>query len=179
VNPADAPVLLLSLTSPSLSLSDLNDFAEHLISPTLSTLSGVAQVQIYGQKRYAVRVRVQPQALAARDISFDELANALRAANVNTPLGTLDGSKQTLTLQANQQLRNAAEFANLIISQRNSNNSVTTMRLRDVASVEDSVETAKSMSQFNGEPSITLAVQRQSDANTVNVVDAVKAAIPR
>lgn len=174
VNPADAPVLLLSLTSPSLSLSDLNEFAEHLISPTLSTLSGVAQVQIYGQKRYAVRVRVQPQALAARNISFEELANALRAANANTPLGTLDGAKQTLTLQANRQLRNAAEFADLIISQRNA----ASVRLRDVASVEDSVETAKSASNFNGEPSITLAIQRQSDANTVKVVDAVKAAIP-
>src|SRR4029079_3602043 len=87
VNPADAPVLFLAMTSPSLSLSDLNDFAEHLISPTLSTLDGVAQVNIYGQKRFAVRVRVQPDALAARNISLDELTKALSAANANTPGG--------------------------------------------------------------------------------------------
>ena len=85
VNPADAPILFIALTSPSLSLSDLNDFAEHLISPTLSTLDGVAQVNIFGQKRFAVRVRVQPDALAARNISLDELTNVLRAANANTP----------------------------------------------------------------------------------------------
>src|SRR5204863_6385346 len=116
VNPADAPVLLMALTSPSLNLSDLNDYAEHLISPTLSTLEGVAQVNIFGQKRFAVRVRVMPEALTARNISLDELNGALRAANVNTPVGTLDGPKQTLTLQANRQLRNAAEFSELIIS---------------------------------------------------------------
>ncbi|MEO6363759.1 MAG: efflux RND transporter permease subunit, partial [Caldimonas sp.] len=119
VNPADAPVLFLAMTSPSLSLSDLNDFAEHLISPTLSTLPGVAQVSIFGQKRFAVRVRVQPDALAARNISLDELTAALRAANANTPVGTLEGPSQTLTLQANRQLRNAAEFAELIVSNRN------------------------------------------------------------
>ncbi|CAN5321263.1 efflux RND transporter permease subunit [soil metagenome] len=174
VNPADAPVLLMALTSPSLNLSDLNDYAEHLIAPTLSTLNGVAQVQIFGQKRYAVRVRVQPAALAARNISLDELTNALRAANANTPLGTLEGSRQTLTLQANRQLRNAAEFADLIVSSRNGN----VVYLRDVANVEDSFETVKTAATFNGESSITLAVQRQPDANTVQVVDAVRAALP-
>ena len=97
VNPADAPVLFIALTSPSMSLSELNDYAENLISPTLSTLDGVAQVNVYGQKRFAVRVRVQPDALAARNITLDELANALRAANANTPVGTLDGPRQTLT----------------------------------------------------------------------------------
>ena len=175
VNPADAPVLLLALTSPSLSLSDLNDYAEHLISPTLSTLDGVAQVNIYGQKRYAVRVRVLPQALSARNIGLDELSAALTAANVNTPVGTLEGQQQTLTLQANGQLRNAAEFADLIVSTRGGS----PVRLRDVASVEDSFETVKTFASFNGERSITLAVQRQPDANTVKVVDAVKAAMPK
>jgi HAE1 family hydrophobic/amphiphilic exporter-1 len=174
VNPADAPVLLIALTSPSMNLSDLNDFAEHLISPTLSTLPGVAQVNIFGQKRYAVRVRVQPEALAARNIALDELTEALRAANVNTPVGTLEGPKQTLTLQANRQLRNAAEFAELIVSSRNGN----PVRLREVAQVEDSYETVKTYASYNGEPSITLAVLRQPDANTVKVVDAVRAALP-
>jgi HAE1 family hydrophobic/amphiphilic exporter-1 len=96
VNPADAPVLFIALTSPSLNLSDLNDYAEHLISPTLSTLDGVAQVNIFGQKRFAVRVRVLPDALAARNISLDELTTALRAANANTPVGTLEGPQADL-----------------------------------------------------------------------------------
>ncbi len=174
VNPADAPVLLMAMTSPSLNLSDLNDFAEHLISPSLSTLDGVAQVNIFGQKRYAVRVRVNPEALSARNISLDELTNALRAANANTPVGTLEGPQQTLTLQANKQLRNAAEFADLIVSTRNGN----PVRLRDVAQVEDSFETVKTAATFNGESSITLAVLRQPGANTVKVVDAVRAALP-
>ena len=95
VNPADTPVLFVAMTSPSLAPSDLQDFAEHLISPTLSTLDGVAQVNIFGAKRYAVRVRVRPDALAARNIGLDELSSALRAANVNTPVGTLDGARQT------------------------------------------------------------------------------------
>jgi HAE1 family hydrophobic/amphiphilic exporter-1 len=174
VNPADAPVLLLALTSPSLSLSDLNDYAEHLIAPTLSTLQGVAQVNIFGQKRFAVRVRVQPDALSSRNISLDELTGALSAANANTPVGTLEGPSQTLTLQANRQLRNAAEFADLIVSNRNG----FPVRLRDVAQVEDSFETVKTAASFNGESSITLAILRQPDANTVKVVDAVRAAMP-
>ena len=174
VNPADAPVLFIALQSPSMNLSDLNDYAEHLIAPTLSTLEGVAQVNVYGQKRYAVRVRVLPDALAARNISLDELTAALKAANANTPVGTLEGSRQTLTLQANRQLRNAAEFADLIIASRNGS----TVRLRDVAQVEDSYETVKTAATLNGQTSITLAVLRQPDANTVKVVDAVRAQIP-
>ena len=174
VNPADAPVLFMALTSPSLNLSDLNDYAEHLISPTLSTLDGVAQVNIFGAKRFAVRVRVQPQALSARNIGLDELSAALTAANVNTPVGTLEGSQQTLTLQANRQLRNAAEFADLIVSTRGGN----PVRLRDVASVEDSYESVKTFASFNGERSISIAVYRQPSANTVKVVDAVRAALP-
>ena len=121
-----------------------------------------------------MRVRVRPDALAARNIGLDELSDALRAANVNTPVGTLDGSRQMLTLQANRQLRNAAEFAELIVSNRGGN----PVRLRDVATVEDSVETSKTYANLNGEPSITLAVLRQPGANTVRVVDAVRAALP-
>jgi HAE1 family hydrophobic/amphiphilic exporter-1 len=174
VNPADAPVLLVAMTSPSLAMSDLQDYAEHLILPTLSTIDGVAQVNVFGAKRYAVRVRVRPDALTARNIGLDELSAALRAANVNTPVGTLDGERQTLTLQANRQLKNAAEFAELIVSTRGGS----PVRLKDVASVEDSLETVKSAANLNGEPSITLAIQRQPGANTVRVVDAVRATLP-
>ena len=173
VNPADAPILLVALTSPSLTPSDLQDYAEHLISPALSTIDGVANVNIFGAKRFAVRVRVQPEALAARNIGLDELSTALRAANVNTPVGTLDGPRQTLTLQANRQLSNAADFADLIVSNRGGN----PVRLRDVANVEDSVETVKTWATLNGENSITLAIQRQPGANTVRVVDAVRTAL--
>jgi len=175
VNPADAPVLLIALTSPSLAPSDLQDYAEHLISPVLSTIDGVAQVNIFGSKRFAVRVRVQPDALAARNIGLDELSAALRAANVNTPVGTFDGLRQTLTLQANRQLKNAADFSDLIVSTRSGN----PVRLKDVALVEDSLETLKSWATLNGENSITVAIQRQPGANTVRVVDAVRAALPK
>jgi HAE1 family hydrophobic/amphiphilic exporter-1 len=174
VNPADAPVLLISLRSPSLQQAELQDFAEHLISPTLSTIDGVAQVNIYGSKRFAVRVRVDPAALAARNIGLDELSAALKAANVNTPAGTLEGPQQTLVLQANKQMSSAREFADLIIS----NKGGIPVRLRDVAKVQDSVETIKSWATLNGENSITLAIQRQPGANTVRVVDAVKTALP-
>ena len=128
VNPADAPILFLALTSPSMNLADLQDFAEHLISPTLSTLDGVAQVNIFGAKRFAVRVRVDPAALAARNLSLDELRQALTAANSNSPVGALEGPRQILSLQANKQLRNAAEFADLIVSVRGGN----PVRLREV-----------------------------------------------
>jgi len=175
VNPADAPVLLIALTSPSVNPSDLQDYAEHLISPTLTTIDGVAQVSIFGDKRYAVRVQVQPEALATRNIGLDELSAALRAANVNTPVGTFEGPRQTLTLQANRQLKNAADFADLIVSTRGG----TPVRLRDVAKVEDSLETLKSWATLNGENSITIAVQRQPGANTVKVVDAVRATLPK
>ena len=174
VNPADAPILLIAMTSPSLAPSDLQDFAEHLISPTLSTIDGVAQVNVYGSKRYAVRVNVDPQALAVRNIGLDELSSALRLANVNTPVGTLDGTRQTLVLRANRQLQNAADFADLIVSNRGGN----PVRLKDVAHVEDSLESLKSWATFNGENSITLAVQRQPGANTVRVVDAIRQALP-
>ena len=174
VNPADAPVLLISMRSPSLAPSDLQDYAEHLISPTLSILDGVAQVNVFGSKRFAIRVRVKPAALVAANMGLDELSAALRGANVNTPVGTLEGPKQTLVLQANKQLENAAAFANLIVAMR----AGSPVRLQDVASVEDSVETFKSQATFNGENSITLAILRQPGANTVRVVDAIRATLP-
>jgi len=174
VNPADSPILFIALTSPSMNLADLQDFAEHLISPTLSTLNGVAQVNIFGAKRFAVRVRVDPGALAARNLTLDELRASLTAANANTPVGTLEGPRQILTLQANKQLENAAQYAELIVSVKGG----TPVRLREVAQVEDSYETLKSSANFNGESAISLAILRQPDANTVAVVDAVKAKLP-
>ena len=176
VNPADAPVLLLAINSPALSLAELNAFGDNLISPTLATLPGVAQVQVNGQKRFAVRVRAHPDALSARGLTLDELATALNRANANTPVGTLDGARQTLTIQANRQLASADAFRNIIVASQPSGALV---RLSDVAEVEDSVETIKTGSWLNNERSIVLAVLRQPDANTVAVVDAIKATLPR
>ncbi len=175
VNPADAPVLLISLRSPSMGLAELNDYAENLIAPTLSTIDGVAQVSIFGQKRFAVRIRVKPQALAERNITLDELRNAITAANANTPVGVLEGPRQTLTVLANRQLTNAREFGSIIVATRGD----APIRLRDVAEVQDSFETVRNASTFNGEPSITLAVQRQPNANTVQVVDRIRETLPR
>ena len=174
VNPADSPVLLIAMTSPSLPLSELQDYAEHLISPALSTITGVAQVIVFGAKRFAIRVQVLPEALAARNIGLDEISAALKSANVNTPVGTLDGPKQMLVLQANKQLRNAREFAEIIVTTRGGS----PIRLKDIATVIDSVETSKTYANLNGDPSITLAILRQPGANTVKVVDAVRAVLP-
>ena len=175
VNPADAPIMFVTLTSPSMALSELNSYADNLIAPTLSTLPGIAQINVNGQKRYAVRVRMRPDALAARNLTMNDVAGALGAANANTPVGTLEGKRQTLTIQANKQLTRAAEFAKLIVATLPNGN---TVRLEDVADVEDSVENIKTASWANGERAISLSIQRQPDANTVATVDAVKAALP-
>ena len=175
VNPADAPVLFMAMTSPSMNLSELNDYAENLIAPSLSTLPGVAQVSVNGQKRFAVRVRAEADRMAARDLSMDELAIALRAANSNAPLGIIDGPSQTMTIQGNPQLMNAAAFSELIVATRNGE----PVRLRDVATVEDSYQSVKAAGSYNGQRSIVLLLQRQPNANTVQVVDAVRALLPR
>ncbi|MGO4393366.1 efflux RND transporter permease subunit [Variovorax sp. M-6] len=175
VNPADAPVLFIAMVSNSMTPAELNDYAENLISPTLSTIDGVAQVAVYGQKRFAVRIKADADLLNARNITLDELANAVRLANANTPVGVLDGPRQTLTIQANEQMLKAADFAKLIVGQRNG----APVRLDEVATIEDSFESVKTASSFNGQSSISLAVQRQPNANTVQVVDAVRALMPR
>ena len=175
VNPADAPIIFVTLTSPSMALSDLNAYGDNLIAPTLSTLPGVAQINVNGQKRFAVRVLMRPDAIAARNLTMDDIAKALAAANANTPVGTLDGARQTLTIQANKQMTRAAEFAKIIVATLPTGN---TVRLEDVADVQDSVENLKTASWVNNERSITLSIQRQPDANTVATVDAIKAAIP-
>ena len=175
VNPSDAPVLFIHLTSPSMDLSDLNDYAENLIAPTLSTLPGVAQVSVNGQKRFAVRVRARSELMQARNLSMDELAQALRAANSNAPLGIIDGPSQTMTIQGSAQLMNAAAFSSLIVANRNGE----PVRLKDVATVEDSYQSVKAAGSLNGERSIVLMVQRQPNANTVQVVDAVRKLLPQ
>jgi len=174
VNPADQPVVVLSLSSDTLPLSTINDFADLLLSPRLSTINGVAQVQVFGPQKYAVRIQLNPDALAARGIGIDEVQKALVAANVNTPVGQLSGLRQQLTLDSNAQPRDAAGFRDLIIDYRHG----APVRLGEVASVVDSVEDTRLASWYNGTRAIVLGIQRQPDANTVEVVDKVMALLP-
>ncbi|MGB9108041.1 MAG: efflux RND transporter permease subunit, partial [Telluria sp.] len=175
VNPADAPVLFMTMTSPSMNLSELNDYAENLVSPAISTLPGVAQVQVNGGKKFAVRVRAKTDLMNARNLTMDELATSLRTANSNAALGILDGPQQTLTIQGPPQMMKAADFAELIVATRDNQ----PVRLKDVATVEDSYQSTKAYGAYNGERAIVLLVQRQPDANTVDVVDHVRKLLPR
>jgi len=175
VNPADAPVLFMTMTSPSMNLSELNDYAENLVSPAISTLPGVAQVSVNGGKRFAVRVRAKTDLMNARNITMDELATALRSANSNSALGILDGPQQTLTIQGPAQMMKAADFENLIVATRDN----LPVRLKDVAVVEDSYQSTRAYGAYNGERAIVLLVQRQPNANTVEVVDGVRRLLPR
>ena len=175
VNPADTPVLVVRMNSPSVSLSDLNAYAENLLSPNLSTISGVAQVLVYGAKRYAVRIRVRPDALGNRNLTMDDVANAVNKANSNSPVGVLDGPRQSITIYANPQLVRPEEFGNLIISQKNG----LPIYLKDVAEVVESYEDVKSFASANGERSIAIAILRQPNANTVEVVKSIKELLPQ
>ena len=175
VNPADTPVLIVRMSSPSVNLSDLNAYAENLLSPNISTISGVAQVLVYGAKRYAVRVRIHPDALANRNLTMDDVAVAINKANSNSPVGILDGPRQSITIYANPQLVRPQEFGNLIISQKNG----LPIYLKDVAEVVESYEDVKTLASANGERSIAIAILRQPSANTVEVVKSVKELLPQ
>ena len=174
INPADTPVIIIRMSSPSISLSEINDYAENLMAPNLSTISGVSQVNVYGAKRYAIRVSAQPDALGNRNITMDELAAAINKANTNSPIGTLDGPRQLITIYANPQLVKAEEFGNLIIAQRNG----FPVYLKDVAVVEESYEDVKTFATAKGERSIAMGVMRQPNANTVEVVNEIKRLLP-
>ena len=174
VNPADTPVLVVRMSSPSVNLSDLNAYAENLLSPNISTISGVAQVLVYGAKRYAVRVRAHPDALANRNLTMDDVAIAINKANANSPVGVLDGPRQAITIYANPQLVRPEEFGNLIISQKNG----LPIYLKDIAEVTESYEDVKTLASANGERSIAIAILRQPSANTVEVVKSVKQLLP-
>ncbi|MDE3812103.1 efflux RND transporter permease subunit [Sinorhizobium meliloti] len=174
VNPADAPVLLLALKSETVPLTKLDALAEQVISPSLSTLDGVAEVSIFGSQQFAVRIEIDPDALAARGISLDALKAAVAAANDNSPLGTVQSTGQQMTIVADTQLENAAGFSKLIIKSADGK----AVRLGDVTKVVDSVANTQTASWHDGSRAIILAVQRQPDANTVAVVDKVKAMLP-
>ncbi len=174
VNPADQPILYLALSSPTLPLSAVDEYAETLMAQRISMVSGVAQVQVYGSQKYAVRVQLDPQALAVRQIGIDEANAAVANANVNLPTGTLYGTHQAFTVQANGQLTDAAAYQPVIIAYRNGS----PVRVRDVGRAIDSVENDKVASWYNTTRAIVLAIQRQPGTNTVEVVDSIRTLLP-
>ncbi|MGR9210708.1 efflux RND transporter permease subunit [Rhizobium leguminosarum] len=174
-NPADAPVMLLSVQSNTIPRSKLDDIAENIISPSLSTLPGVAQVSVYGAQTYAVRVEVDPNKLLTRGIGIDTVNKALAAANSQQPVGTLQNNSQSMTITANTQRTSAEQFRSLVIANPNG----APIHLGDIADVQDSVENQYTGSWYDGQRGIILAIQRQPDANTVDVVDAINAKLPQ
>src|SRR5689334_10479221 len=174
VNPADQPIVYLMVSSPTLPLSKVNEYADTTLAQRLSTISGVAQVLVTGEQKYAVRVQVDPSALATRGIGIDDVATALQRGNTNLPVGTLYGIHQNLTVQANGQLTNAEEYRQLIVAYRNG----APVALRDLGNVVDSVENNRLASRYNGQQVVTLTIQRQPGTNTVAVVDAIRNLLP-
>ena len=174
VNPADQPILYLALNSPTLRLSDVDEYAETMMAQRISMVSGVAQVSVYGSQKYAVRAQLDPKALATRHIGIDEVVTAVQNGNVNLPTGTLYGPNQAFTVQANGQLTRAAQYAPLIVAYRNGS----PVRLSDVGQVLDSVEDTKQAGWYNNNRAVILAIQRQPGTNTVEVVDAIKKLLP-
>ena len=178
VNPADSAVLLLVLSSPTLRMSDIDEYAETLMAQRISMVNGVSQVNIYGAQKYAVRVQLDPQKLASSQIGTDDVIRAIQSGNVNQPTGTIYGNYQMFTIDSNGQLTKAADYAPLIVTYKNGS----PVRLSDIAKVYDSVENERVDNWYYkdgvGEHSIILAIMRQPGTNTVEVVDSIKALLP-
>jgi HAE1 family hydrophobic/amphiphilic exporter-1 len=178
VNPADQPILYLALTSKTMPLWTLDEYAETRIAQRISMVSGVAQVQVLGAQKYAVHVQVDPHTLASRRIGINEVENSLRGWNVNLPTGTITGPQRAFTLQATGQLMNAAAYRPLVVAYRNGS----PVRLEELGNVIDSVEDDKTASWFStrqdSQRSIVLGIQRQPGTNTIEVTDGVKRLLP-
>ena len=173
VNPADSPILYYALTTQTLPLSQLDEYGETFLAQRISMVAGVAQVQVYGPQKYAVRIQLDPQALATRRLGIDEVAAAVAAGNVNLPTGILWGPHRAYTVQANGQLADAAAFRPLIVAYRNG----APVRLQDLGRVLDDVQDNRSAAWFNGTRAIVLAIQRQPGTNTVAVAERVRAVV--
>jgi HAE1 family hydrophobic/amphiphilic exporter-1 len=178
VNPADQPILYLALTSKTMPLWTLDEYAETRIAQRISMVSGVAQVQVLGAQKYAVHVQVDPHTLASRRIGINEVESSLRGWNVNLPTGTITGPQRAFTLQATGQLMNAAAYRPLVVAYRNGS----PVRLEELGNVIDSVEDDKTASWFStrqdSQRSIVLGIQRQPGTNTIEVTDGVKRLLP-
>ena len=174
VNPGDFPVLYVSLRSDTMPLSAVDEYAETVLAPQLSQLPGVAQVLVYGAQKFAVRVQVNPVQAAARNISLDDVRNVVAKTNSSTPVGTLTGPKQSVTLTATSAIEHAADYRDVVVAYRNG----APIKLNEIARVIDSVENDKVATWYNDARAVVLAIQRQPDANTVEVVDLVRAKLP-
>src|SRR5258706_8484023 len=174
VNPAESSILQITVSSPTLPLAVVDEYAETIIVRSISTIDGVANVEIYGQAHPAVRIQVDPNALAARGIGIDQVASAVRNANVNLATGTLDGPSRAAIIQADGQLTNAAAYLSQIIAYHDG----APVRFSDVGKVIDSVENRWLSGLYNGKAGVTLGINRQPGANTIAVVDAIKARLP-
>ena len=174
VNPGDAAIYYLALTSETLPLSVVNEYAETYLAQRISTVNGVAQVQVFGQQKYAVRVQVDPNALAARGVGINEVEQAVAQANVNLPTGTLYGKDRMFAVQATGQLNDAVAFRPVIVTYRNG----APVRLQELGRVVDSVQNDKLAAWFKGKRGIVLAIQRQPGTNTIEVVDNIKRLLP-
>jgi hydrophobic/amphiphilic exporter-1 (mainly G- bacteria), HAE1 family len=175
VNPADQPIMYLAMGSDTLPLYVVDQYAETMMAQRISMVKGVAQVQVYGAQKYAVRIQLDPQALATRQIGIDDVEKAVQNANVNLPVGTLYGEHRAFTLQANGQLTHASVYRPLIVAYRNG----APVRLEDLGKVFDSVQNDRTASWWNNTNSIVLAIQRQPGTNTIEVVNAVKQLLPQ
>src|SRR3974390_2823563 len=174
VNPGDFPVLYISMRSDTVPLSTVDDYAETVLAPQISQLPGIAQVLVYGAQKFAVRVQVNPTEAAARNISLDDVRTVGAKANSATPVGTLTGPKQSVTLTATGAIEHAADYRDVVVAYRNG----APVKLNQIARVIDSVENDKIATWYNDARAIVLAIQRQPDANTVEVVDMVRAKLP-
>lgn len=175
VNPADQPILYLALTSPTLPLSEINEYGQTLLAQQISMVPGVAQVMVYGEQKFAVRVRLNPSALANRGIGIDEVADAIQQNNVNLPTGSLAGPRRNLTIESPGQLVDAAAFRPLVVAWRDG----APVRLDALGNVIDSVQNDETAAWFGDQRAVVLAVQRQPGTNTVAVSKAVREILPR
>jgi hydrophobic/amphiphilic exporter-1 (mainly G- bacteria), HAE1 family len=173
VNPADQPIIYFALTSKTMPLSQLDEYGETFMAQRISMVPGIAQVQVYGGQKYAVRVQLDPTSLANRGIGIDEVTDAISAQNVSMPTGTLWGANKASTIKANGQLQNAIQFRQLVVAYRNG----APVHLDELGNVLDDVENNKVASWYNGDRAVVLAIQRQPGTNTVEVANGVKALI--
>ena len=173
VNPADAPILTLAVTSKTMALTDLEDLSETRLAQKISQLTGVGLVSVSGGQRPAVRLQVNPQALAAYGLNIDDIRTSIGNQNVNTPKGNFDGPAQASTINANDQLSSADQYRNLIVAYRNGG----PVRLSDVATIVNGPENTKLGAWANTTPAIILSVQRQPGANIIQVVDRIQSAL--
>lgn len=174
INPAESPILVLAAYSETLPHSKVDEYADTLIAQRLSTILGVAQVDLNGSQKYAVRIKVDPRELAARGIGIDEVEAAIREANSNAATGELDAGTKSRTIETTGQLREARDFRRLIVSYRNG----FPVRLEQIATVLDSVERSKNLSWYNNTRGVVLAIQKQPGANTVAVIDRIREVLP-